>query len=379
MDDLPQNRRLKIAMVIDTYDDSKNGAVISTKRFVCLLKQQHDVSVITTGHPEPWKVLLPKFYPFGFRRVMKRMNAPLALPRPVKLHRNIKEHDIIHIQFPFLLGVNSVNIARRLHIPVVSTFHIQAEHLAMNAGIKSEKFIRYVYKFWMNNIYNKSDMVICPSKFAEDELRSYGLKAPSMVLSNGIAPLFKPLKVERDPSLKDKFIIVSVGRNAPEKRQDLIMEAVGLSKYREKIQLILIGEGPAREMLIEQGESLPNRPLFLSLSQEELVRYYNIGDLYVHAASVEIEGMTVLEAMACGLPLLVAESPKSATKQFALDSRSLFAAGSAKDLTSKVEYWIEHPGELNAAKDLYFENSKKYSIARSYEKLVGLYQDLVKP
>jgi len=364
-------------MVIDTYDDSKNGAVISTKRFVSLLKRHHDVTLITTGHPAPGKFLLPEFYPPGFRRVMKRMHAPLAFPRPLKVRRILREHDIIHVQFPFLLGVNAVNIGRRRGIPVVSTFHIQAEHLAMNAGIQSEQFIRYIYKFWLKNIYNKSDMVICPSKFAEDELRAYGLKAPSMVISNGISPIFKPLAVERDPSFKDKFIIISVGRYAPEKKHDLIIEAVNQSLYRERIQLILIGEGPAREKLVELGKKLHHPPVFLTLSQEDLVYYYNIGNLYVHAANVEIEGMTVLEAMACGLPLLLAESKKSATKQFALDSRSLYPSGSASDLAARMDHWIGHPEELAAAKELYHECSKNYRIEQSFKKLVGLYQELV--
>jgi glycosyltransferase involved in cell wall biosynthesis len=370
-------RRLKIAMVIDTYDDSKNGAVISTKRFVSLLKRQHDVTIITTGHPAPGKFLLPEFYPFGFRRVMKRMHVPLAFPRPLKVRRILREHDIIHVQFPFLLGVNAVNIGRKRGIPVVTTFHIQAEHLAMNAGIQSEQFIRYIYKFWLKNIYNKSDMVICPSKFAEDELQAYGLKAPSMVISNGISPIFKPVAVEREPFLKDKFVIISVGRFAPEKNHDLIIEAVSLSRYSDRIQLILIGEGPAREKLVELGKKLHNPPVFLTLSQEELVHYYNVADLYVHAANVEIEGMTVLEAMACGLPLLLAESKKSATKQFALDSRSLYPSGSSQDLAARIDYWIGHPEELAAAKELYHECSKKFRIEQSFNKLIGIYQELV--
>ncbi|HSN50721.1 MAG TPA: hypothetical protein VLR52_05770, partial [Bacteroidales bacterium] len=85
--------RLKTAMVIDTYDDSKNGAVISTKRFVNLLKEHLDVSVITTGDPAPGKILLPQFYPIGFKKVMKRMRTPLAVPAPWILRNAIKNQD----------------------------------------------------------------------------------------------------------------------------------------------------------------------------------------------------------------------------------------------------------------------------------------------
>jgi 1,2-diacylglycerol 3-alpha-glucosyltransferase len=374
---LPEEKQLKIAMVIDCYDDSKNGAVISTKRFVELLKKDHLVSVITTGAPAPGKILLPKFYAFGMKRIMKRMHTPLAFPSKKILRKAIKEMDIIHVQFPFLLAINSIKIARRLHIPVVTTFHIQAEHLAINAGIHSKKFILYCYKFWIKKIYNKSDLVICPSKFAEDELHKYGLKSPTVILSNGFLPIFKPMKVNRDERLKDKFIILSVGRFAPEKRHELIIQAINNSIYRKKIQLILIGEGPMKEKLVETGNALTNPPIFLSLSPEELVYYYNVSDLYIHAATVEVECMTVLEAMGCGLPVLIADCPKSATKQFALDFRFLFTKDDVEDLTRKTDYWIDHPDELAKSKMSYYESSFNYRIEQSYEKLLHLYYGLI--
>ncbi|MGA2824178.1 MAG: glycosyltransferase [Bacteroidales bacterium] len=365
-------------MVIDCYDNSKNGAVISTKRFVELLKKDHIISVITTGAPAPGKILLPKFYPFGMKRIMKRMHTPLAFPSKKILRKTIKEMDILHVQFPFFLAINSIKIAKRSHIPVVTTFHIQAEHLAMNAGIHSEKFIFYCYKFWIKQIYNKSDLVICPSKFAEDELHKYGLKSPAVIISNGFLPIFKPTKVNRDDGLKDKFIILSVGRFAPEKRHELIIQAVNNSRYKEKIQLILIGEGPRKEELVETGNILTNPPIFLSLSPEELVYYYNLSDLYIHSATVEVECMTVLEAMGCGLPVLIADCPKSATKQFALDQMFLFTMDNVEDLTRKIDYWIDHPDELAKSKIQYYESSFKYRIEQSYEKLLHLYYGLMK-
>lgn len=370
-------RRLNIAMVIDSYDDCKNGAVISTKRFVDLLNKENNVSIITTGKPGPGKILLPKFYPFGARRIMKKMNTPLAIPSKKVLRSTIMKMDLIHVQFPFLLGVRSIMIAKKLHIPVISTFHIQAEHLSMNAGFHSEKFIHYCYKFWMNNIYNRSDMVICPSKFAEDELKKYGLTSPSTILSNGTLSIYQPIKVQRPLVFKDKFIILSVGRFAPEKRHSLIIRAIDRSRYRGMIQLILIGEGPEKEDLLECGKLLPNDPVFLSLSQEELVNYYNLADLYIHAATVEVECMTVLEAMACGLPPLIADSPKSATKQFALDQRSLFTCDNVDDLVGKIDYWISHPEKLEEQRELYYEKSKNYSMAKSFEKLVHIYNSLI--
>ena len=374
--DPPAKKQLKIAMVIDSYDEGKNGAAISTHRFVEMLRKDHEVFVITTGDPAPGKVVMPRFYAPVWRKIMKQMNVPMAVPSYRKLRKAIRGMDIVHIQFPFFLGIRSVMIAKRLKIPVVSTFHIQAEHLAMNAGINSGAFIRYCYKVWMKRIYNPSSVVICPSQFAEDELKLYGLTSTTMVISNGIPPLFRPMPVVRIPSYEDKFIILSVGRLAPEKQQDIILQAIQNSRHREKIQLILVGQGPLKEKLEESGRNLPNPPVFLLLQPEELVKYYNMADLFVHAATIEIECMTALEAMGCGLPILIADSPKSATKQFALDDRSIFPGNDVQMLSEKIDYWVEHPEELIEARQRYFEHSRQYRIEYSYEKLADLYKDL---
>ena len=363
-------------MVIDSWDNCKNGAAISTHRFVEYLRLKHEVTILTTGIVSPGKVLLNRFYPLGFRRIMKKMQTPLAIPSRRILKRTIAGMDIVHIQFPFLLGIEAVRMAQKLGIPVVSTFHIQAEHLAINAGIQSPAFIRYCYKIWIRKIFNPSRMVICPSLFAEEELKQYGLRSPTCILSNGILPLFHPQIVDRVWDMVDKFIILSVGRMAPEKRHEVIIRAVKGSMYESRIQLILLGEGPSQKFLERLGAELTNPPVFLALPSERLVYYYNIADLYIHAAIVEVECMAVLEAMGCSLPVLIADSPKSATRQFAMDGKFLFKADDSDELSNRIDYWMENPQELKQAGDWYYEHSHKYRIEFSVEKLEGIYQSL---
>jgi len=189
--------------------------------------------------------------------------------------------------------------------------------------------------------------------------------------------LFKPAPVKKPLNLSGKFIILSVGRFAPEKHQGKIITAINASAHSENIQLILLGEGPLKERLIETGKILPNPPLLYSLPQDKMAEYYNFSDLYVHPATVEVECMAVLEAMACGLPVLIGRSPKSATSQFALDDRSLFDADDALDLRNKIDYWIEHPKELTSAKEKYSAYSRMFRIEASFEKLVSCYHNLV--
>ena len=374
MNDLLARMPLRIAMVLDAWDDSRAGAVVSTRRFAGLLRERgHSVTIVAAGRPEPGKVGLREIYIPLANDVMRRMRVPFAWPNRRILEEVLSRQDLVHVHFPFYLGIRAITLARKAGIPVVSTFHVQAEHLLHNVGIRSQVVVDCVYRFFLRTVYNRSDQVICPSAFAEQELRRYGLTSPATVVSNGVPPPYHPMPREQCPAFGDRFVVLSVGRLAPEKRHDLLVEAVRRSRHQARIQLVLIGDGPQRERLEELGKTLAHSPVFHYLTPEELVPWYNAADLYVHAAEVEVECMTVLEAMACGTPCLIARSPKSATQQFALSDAFLYQPESGDDLVRKLDHWIEHPRELQEAREAHRLASDRYRIDLSLEKLEAVY------
>ena len=78
-------------------------------------------------------------------------------------------------------------------------------------------------------------------------------------------------------------------------------------------------------------------------------------------------------SIGCGLPPVIADSPKSAAKQFALDDRSLFPFSDAQTLSEKIDYWVDHPAQLKEARLKYHDSSQKYRIEQSFEKLLEIY------
>lgn len=374
-------RRLTIAIAIDVYDKVQNGAVISTRRFVNLLKQQHDVKIICADDEGEGKLLLKKFYPpIPFvKSIMQKHGMTFAWPNTQKLLDALQDVDVLHLQFPFFLSFRLVKLAKRLRIPVVATFHVQAENLLYNINIKSSLATRLLYALFVKRLYNRCDHVVCPSQFAQDELKRHGLTVPSTVISNGVLEKFHPLPdAKRPKALQDKFIILSVGRLAKEKEQYKIIKAIEQSKYQDKIQLVLIGKGICKQELLEMGQSLAN-PVMIDggISTQALIEWYNTADLYVHTGTVELECMAVLEAIACGLTPLISDAEKSAASQFALDSRSTFCAHDIDELTQKINYWIEQPTELQAAKQRYLDFSQKYRIGESLKTLETVYEKTI--
>jgi 1,2-diacylglycerol 3-alpha-glucosyltransferase len=367
-------------MVIDSWDDAANGAVISTRRFTDLLRAQgHTVTILAAGEPAPGKVVLRPFYiPFA-NNIMRKMRLPFAWPTPAIIDATIAQQDVVHVQFPFYLGIKAITTAKRLGKPVVSTFHVQAEHLLYNIGVRNQGLVEKVYRFFLRTIYDRSDIVVCPSAFAERELTTRGLKVPTVVISNGVPPEFRPVPKGGAPDFGGKFVLLSVGRLAREKRHELVIDAVRHSRHRDRIQLVILGDGPMREELEVKGSDLPNKPVFNFLGKEELIHWYGAGDLCVHASEVEVECMSVLEAQACGLPCLIADSPRSATPQFALSADYLFQSGSRDDLVRKLDALIDQPARLQADRETSRRAASAFSIEASFEKLIGVYRRVVVP
>ena len=99
-----------------------------------------------------------------------------------------------------------------------------------------------------------------------------------------------------------------------------------------------------------------------------------MADLYVHTSDAEIEAMSCMEAFACGLVPVIANSPRSATPQFALDERSLFPAGDSDTLARRIDWWIEHPKERKEMELRYAEPAKQYALEESIKKTEEMFR-----
>ena len=153
-----------------------------------------------------------------------------------------------------------------------------------------------------------------------------------------------------------------IGRLSIEKRQDVLIKAVAESRYRNKILLMLAGQGPCRERLLRLAKKKKIDMVIDFYEKKDLLDLIAISDLYVHAADMEIEAMSCMEAFAAGLVPVISNSSKSATPQFALDERSLFRAGDSSDLAKKIDYWIEHEDEKKKMEYEYSSAARKYSL-----------------
>lgn len=370
---------MRIAMVLDSWDDQANGAVVSTRRFTDWLRARgHHVTIVANAAPGPDIVALETMHVPIFGGIMRRMKFLFARPDRDALARVLAGHDLLHIQFPFPLGVRAMGMARDARVPTVATFHVQGEHILYNIGIRNDWAVAQVYHLFLRTVYDHADRVLCPSDFTARELARHGLRAPSVVISNGVPPVFRPAPPGSGPSFGDKVMVLSVGRLASEKRHDLLIEAVRRSRHARCIQLVILGAGPRKTALEQLGATLPNPVVFGFFPTEELVPWYSAAALAVHPSEVEVEGMAALEALACGAPCLVADSPRSATPQFAIDDRYLFASGSLESLVARLDALLDDPAALRADRQKALALASQYTFEASARKLEALYAEVLR-
>lgn len=363
-----------IVFVIDNYGILTNGTTMTAYRFVEALRERgHRVRVVSVGVQGPDMYCLKEHYIPVVTPVAHRQSMLFAKFDKEVMREALAGADVVHFFMPWQLARKGLRLAHKMGVPATAAFHVQPENITYGAGLGrlGAPVASLIYAWFRLIFYRKVEHIHCPSSFIARELVKHRYTGRLHVISNGVGPAFKPSEQKQFDS--DLFHILMVGRFAPEKRQDVLIKAIKLSKYENRIQLHLAGAGPREKKLRKLAASLTNQPSFGFYQQEELINLIHSCDLYVHAADVEIEAIACLEAIACGKVPVISDSKKSATGQFALDERSLFKAGSSRDLARKIDYWIEHPKERNIMEGAYAERAQVYRLEYSIRKAEQLF------
>jgi glycosyltransferase involved in cell wall biosynthesis len=366
-------RRLHVAFVADTYRSDASGGVRSAQRFVEALRARHEVTVVAAGTSGDGILELPAFYPPLLGRVMRENGFVFAVPRRRPLAELLRRVDVVHVQFPFWLGLRAAALANDLRRPLVSAYHVQPENLLRNVGLRAPRLAAGLHRLFVHRLYDRSAAVVCPSALALEELRAHGLRAPAEVISNGAPVDFAPAPAARARRHDGKVLVLAVGRLAPEKRLDVTIEGIRRSRHAARIQLVVTGRGPREADVRRRAATLPVPAEVGYVTDAELRRLLATADLLVHSSEQELEGIAVLEALSSGTPALIARAPASAARQFALSEEFLFAPGDPDDLARALDRLLDAPERLREARDQAVALAGRFRFTDSVRRLEALY------
>lgn len=368
-----------ITLVIDIFGDPNNGTTVTARRTASYLQDLgNEVRIIGWMSPksEPdflkrFKILRCRKTKFSNLSVVAENGFTFGTATEKEIADFIKGSDVVHLFFPFPLEAKVRKVAKAMGIAVTSAFHVQPENISFNIHRgKIAPVNLLIYRLFYNWLYKFTRTIHTPSETMKDLRVEHHYPNEIYPISNGMVPRFHPKKEEKPAELKDKFVILMVGRLAGEKRQDLIIKAIGKSKYNKNIQLILCGQGPKRKHYRKLSKKyLANPCEFRFVKQDELRKIINYSDLYIHASDAESEAIACIEAFACGKVPVISDSKYSATNHFSLDSRCLFKAGDPNSLKDRIDYFYEHPEVRPELSEKYIEFSKTFDITNKVKEL----------
>jgi phosphatidylinositol alpha 1,6-mannosyltransferase len=327
---------MRILYCTDTYPPQMNGVSIVTAASVeGLSRAGWDCAVAAPEYPaadhavwnreHPGEVAPAQVASFPSIPAPLYPEIRLAWPRVADLSAIIERvrPDLVHCETEFGLGRAGKAAGERAGIPVVSSYHTDFARYTEAYGARWLKSVvsRYIARF-----HRTSRRVYTPSTVAREDLLRLGVTDVE-VWGRGVdTELFHPGR--RAEALRavlgmgSRFTFLYVGRLAPEKRPEQVLDAFRVASEmlpRGVIHLVIAGTGP-REA--ELRAAAPPDVTFLGLldRRSRLPDLYANCDAFVFASVTETLGLVVLEAMSSGLPVIAV--PEGGVRDHLRDGRN---------------------------------------------------------
>ena len=303
---------LRVALFSGNYNYVRDGANQALNRLVgYLLRQGVHVRVYspTVKHPAfppTGDVVSIPAIPIPGR---EEYRMPIAIPARVKRDLQLFNPNVVHVSSPDIVGHRAVTWARRNQIAAVASVHTRFDtYLAYYHLQALEPLARNI----MRRFYHRCEVVMAPAASTAAILREQRMNRDIATWARGIDreqfnPERRDMEWRRSLGVKDEELLIAfLGRVVMEKGLDVFVETIqALVERKVPHKVIVIGEGPARPWFEQQ---LPKAIFTGQLTGSNLARALASADVLLNPSITEAFGNVTLEAMACAMPVVAAES-----------------------------------------------------------------------
>lgn len=320
---LEGRKPLNIGLFTDTYLPDINGVSISVDTLRKALQQKgHNVYVIAPTESTKISGIISDG---GVLRIpgikLKRIYGyRLSRPYSLKAKSILKKLnlDVVHVHTEFTMRIFATSIAKSFKIPLVYTYHTMYEDYTYY--ITKGYFDKTARKIvaWVSRLLGQtSTEIIAPTNKTKKALERYLITKPINVIPTGIElSSFEKGSVNKSEveklidryGIEDNFRVVFLGRLAKEKNVDFLIR--GMKKVLEKdkkVTLIIAGYGPWEENLKKYAEEQGVAANIIFAGKQDhsdVPIIYHSANVFASASTSETQGITFIEAMACGLPVM---------------------------------------------------------------------------
>lgn len=309
---------MNIGIFTDTYYPEVNGVASSTYELKKgLEKLGHSVYIFTVTNPTTTQqekhVYRITSVPFPMLRE-RRIGVTLSKIWEQKIKK--LQLDVIHTQTEFIMGHLGKKMADYLGIPHIHTYHTIYEDYLSYLHMPDKQCFRKIVQNFSRICCNRADEIIVPTEKVNHLLGQYGVTSKVHVIPSGISlsKFANPDKIhvqqlkQQFKLSDDKTVLLYVGRLSAEKNISELLSYIQKTGQQENMTFLLVGDGPERNSLEQQVQQLhlESSVKFAGMAPfNQIEDYYALGNIFVSASTSETQGLTYIEALASGMPLLV--------------------------------------------------------------------------
>jgi 1,2-diacylglycerol 3-alpha-glucosyltransferase len=256
---------------------------------------------------------LPVVVPPGYRMPWPRSSSALRVATAFR-------PQVVHAQSPFVSGLMARRVARRVGAPLIFTHHTRfsdyRHYLGLLAVPGAALTDRHLRRFW-----ESCAAIVAPSRELAAEIsdRLSGSRSPPIVrvVPTGLdLPSIAALEAIDPRPLAGwpagTSVIASLGRLAPEKSIEVVVDAFAALRPADHVRLLLIGGGPSEAALRRRaaaGDLAGRVHLTGPLPRERALAMLKGADVFAFASRTETQGLVLAEALACGVPVVALPGP----------------------------------------------------------------------
>lgn len=392
---------MKVAFTSDVYWPRINGVTVSTNVFLTeLQKLGHEMRLWAPEYPAPEDSDKPHQHDPEVSRLKSFglwFSKEDRLPRPWERKEFFRQleafgPDIIHVQTEFILGLMAQAYGRKHKIPVIQTCHTYFE-----------QYINYYWPFlppkigkafarWLTRrLFKHADLIITPTEPMKAVLQSYGIECPITVIPTGIreedfAGVTKASEadqsewVQKYPILRDKEILLYVGRVGQEKNMDFLVDVVEKVRQSQPNALLVVaGNGPYLEgfQALVAKRGLGDAVLCLGyVNRQDLKHLYALADVFTFASVTETQGLVTIEAMMCGTPA-VAIGKMGTREVMAGDNGGFMVEDDVAAFSSAVVKLLSDPELYQAKSAEALAYAQKWTAGTMAKRIEALYHQVL--
>jgi len=295
--------------------------------------------------------------------------------------------DLIHAHTLLNSGYPALKISEELNVPLIVTTHGTDFYRCIDDKGQFSRFPMYSkeQKSLIDQVLKHSSKIIAVSDQFKNDILSYSENADIGVIENSynekiFFPLDKRVTRKRINFSEDKLIILSVGYYIPKKGHLYLLDAIDqVRRFTPEVHLILIGGGEMYGDYVNRIDQLQledHVTLIKHLPQTELGVWYNSADIFVLPSINEPFGISLIEAMACGLPCISTstQGPQNIISHEV--NGLLIPVKDTQAIADSLRLLIENP----KLKEKIIENSIKLVKTRyltQSSRILGLYKSII--